>query len=176
MPELRYDKQIAATPGMGRVAVHEKASNGWSRETHDITAQLQRRTGSRQTGNRARLPLRVPSVVEREEFAVLRPDMLLPFSVGKQKARNRFAGRRKLRPDDFKNPSAETLNGSVARLYLRRANLRLFGRALRALYRNRNGQRKPETPQNADLFRLGRLSKSFNDFAVNATDVVPPDT
>ena len=169
MPELRHDKTDRGDARHGiRAAVHEKSFRRLVAGNACLSLlQLQRRTGSRQTGNRARLPvLRVP--LRRGTGGIRRPAPRYASALFRRKAKgrgNRFAlGEEKtFCPRRFQKilPRRNAERGLSARLYLRRGNLyRLFGRALRALYRNRNGQRKARNaPQNADLFRLGRLSK-----------------
>ena len=183
-PSCGTIKQIAATPGMEfELRYMKKASGGWSRETHVYHCSNCNAEQALDKREIARVcPFcGSPSVVEREEFAVLRPDMLLPFSVGKQKAAetaSHWAKKRLFAPDDFKKSfRAETLNGVYLPAFTFDAETYTdYSGVLCEHYTETvtvNG--KPETRRRTRTFSVsGDYQKSFNDFAVSATDVVPP--
>lgn len=121
-----------------------------------------------------------PSVVEREEIDTLRPNALLPFLIGKDKASETavaWAKKKLFAPKSFKlyfRP--ENLNG----IYLPAFT---FDAATHSVYRGRLGEHyyvtrrvngKDVRQQRTRYFSVsGTYEHFFDDIAVNATDAVP---
>ena len=121
-----------------------------------------------------------PSVMEREEIDTLRPNALLPFLIGKDKASETavaWAKKKLFAPKSFKlyfRP--ENLNGVYLPAFTFDADTRSVyqGRLGEHYYVTRRVNGKDVRQQRTRYFSVnGTYRQFFDDIAVNATDAVP---
>ncbi len=182
-PSCGSTKEIAAEAGQELAFSDLRGSTGsWAGETHVYhcnNCNAEEALDKREIAHICPF-CGSPSVVEREEIDTLRPNALLPFLIGKDKAAElaeAWAKKRLFAPNDFKTYfRPENLGGVYlpAFTFDTEAYSTYEGRLGEYYYVTDRKNGKEVRRQRTRYFSVsGEYNSSFDDIAVNATDAVP---